>query len=926
MIDALWADSAIALFESAAFVVVLVNNEQQIVRVNPHTERLLGYPPGDLNGKSAHLLIIPEGSSDHLNFSSDPTLRSEAAPKRVRMRSAESNDIQFLIGVIPVTPPGGQPDLSLIIGRPTMPHDNAEEALRLSQEKYREILANLQGMSYRAKNDHNWTLEHVSEGSKEILGIDPEDFMSGKYTLGELVHPDDIDEVRSNLDVGLKHRRQIQHEFRIITPDGDLRWVLEKCHGIYNTAGEITAIEGLLIDITESKQLRDRLRETEDTLQSFIDNVPVAIAMFDRNMNYLATSKRWLTNFNLKHEVVGRNHYEVFPNLPEHWLQAHQKGLSGKIIQQPEDLFIRPNGSEQWVRWEIHPWFDASGQVGGIMIFSEDISQQKAASIERDRINHALDAALDGIFMLDPETLRFFYVNRGATEQTGYSKEELLQMTPDDLAPEFNLEELKALFKELVEGDSNKRVVETVHQTKCNRLIPVEVSLQYMPEASGKHSILAVARDRTEQINITQQLKHRDAILSAVSFVANNLLNTADWEAEMPEILARLGQASNASRAYFFDRHDDDGAPKVTQRYEWCAPNIQSEINNPFYQNMSLAESGFGRWGDLFDQGVSVYGSINDFPKSERTHLEIQGICSIAVFPIIVNDTWQGIIGFDQCDPNRKWSKQEMDAMQVSASTLGAAMERSAAQLALLRLNEELEQRVIERTRSLEYANRELEAFSYSVSHDLRAPLRAVVGFSNILIEDFGESLGEDGQRILRVIENNSLKMGSLIDDLISFARIGKKDLQTHETDMNALVNSVINDLNLREHNTLEIEINDLPPSQCDAKLIAQVLHNLLSNAMKYSALNPKPKITIEAHLENGTVIYSVHDNGVGFDMKYYDKLFGVFQRLHSNPEFEGTGIGLALVKRIIDKHGGRIWAEGKINEGATFRFSLPAA
>lgn len=499
-------------------------------------------------------------------------------------------------------------------------------------------------------------------------------------------------------------------------------------------------------------------------------------------------------------------------------------------------------------------------------------------------------------------------------------------MTPADLAPEFNLGQLRALFQELIDRKTDRSVIETVHRSKSGRLIPVEVNLQYMTEAPGKHAILAVARDRTEQVNITRQLKHRDAILSAVNFVANKLLNATDWEVEMNVILSRLGHASNASRAYYFERIKHKDGCTVSQRYEWCAQGITSEIDNPAYQNMSLVASGYERWGELFDAGTPVCGQVNDFPEKERIHLIKQHIYSIAVFPIVVNDEWQGVVGFDQRDSERVWSQQELDAMQVAASTLGAAIERSAAQQSLLRMNEELEKRVIERTRSLEYANRELEAFSYSVSHDLRAPLRAVVGFANILIEDFGEKLGEDGQRILRVIENNSLKMGSLIDDLIGFALIGKQDLVTQTIDMNALVNATINELQLREHSSLEIDVSPLPSAKCDAKLITQVLKNLLSNAMKYSALNPEPKISIEGKRENGHIVYSIKDNGVGFDMKYYDKLFGVFQRLHSNPEFDGIGIGLALVKRIIDKHGGRIWAEGIINDGATFSFSLPAA
>lgn len=915
-----------ALFESAPFMVALVDHEKKVLAVNPHTERLLGYTKGALNKIDIQLLLSSRDTQAAFPFNVDPAHHQECEPLHVLVRAADGQELDFRIGLIPVTPPGGQPESWLILGAALLLQDDFEAKLKESQAEYRKILSNLKAMSYRAKNDHNWTFEHVSEGSVAIFDIEPKDFLNGNFTPGELVHPNDIASVREHVEQGLSNRRQIQHEFRIITPKGNTRWVLEKCHGVYDSNQNVVAIEGLIIDITESKELSERLRETEETLQSFIDNAPVAIAMFDVNMNYLAHSKRWLVNFNLEENVVGRNHYDVFPNLPKSWYEAHKAGLSGKIVKNSEDLFVRADGREQWVRWEIHPWLDAQGEVGGIMLFSEDITEQKAASAERERISHALDAALDGIFMLDPVTLKFFYVNHGATIQTEYTEAELLKMTPADLAPEFDIKRLRALFKGLIEGTTNRRVIETVHKTKSGQLIPVEVNLQFMTESSGKHTILAVARDRTEQVNITRQLKDREAILSAVTFVATKLLNAPSWEAEMPRLLEKLGTASKASRAYYFERHLEEAEMTVSQRYEWCDEGVKREINNPFYQNMPLEKSGFIRWGGFFNAGESVHGSIHDFPESERDQLRAQDIHSIAIFPIMINHEWRGIVGFDQCEPNKSWSQQELDAMQASASAIAAAIERSEAQQSLMHMNEELEKRVVERTRSLEYANRELEAFSYSVSHDLRAPLRAVVGFANILIEDFGEKLGEDGQRILRVIENNSLKMGSLIDDLIGFARIGKQDLLTHQTDMNALVRSVSTELNLREHQHLVLTVEDLPPARCDAKLIGQVLQNLMSNAMKYSSLNPTPKITISAEHDGQFINYHVQDNGVGFDMKYYDKLFGVFQRLHSNPEFEGTGIGLALVKRIIDKHGGRIWAKGRINEGATFSFSLPAA
>jgi len=221
--------------------------------------------------------------------------------------------------------------------------------------------------------------------------------------------------------------------------------------------------------------------------------------------------------------------------------------------------------------------------------------------------------------------------------------------------------------------------------------------------------------------------------------------------------------------------------------------------------------------------------------------------------------------------------------------------------------------------------NKELEAFTYSVSHDLRAPLRAINGYAKIIQEDYASTLKDDGMASLNAIMKNSRKMGQLIDDLLAFSRLGRKVVELNEINMLSLVTSVKEEELKSNSSTNEIEctILDILPALGQPALIRQVWVNLISNAVKYS--NHKPKIIIEigSKLIDNRVVYYVKDNGAGFDMQYYDKLFGVFQRLHSQEEFEGTGIGLAIVKKIINRHNGSVWAESKVNEGACFFFSL---
>jgi light-regulated signal transduction histidine kinase (bacteriophytochrome) len=238
------------------------------------------------------------------------------------------------------------------------------------------------------------------------------------------------------------------------------------------------------------------------------------------------------------------------------------------------------------------------------------------------------------------------------------------------------------------------------------------------------------------------------------------------------------------------------------------------------------------------------------------------------------------------------------------------------------------EKNKVEKTnQELILSNKELESFSYSVSHDLRAPIRAINSFSAIIRDKYYQIFDDEGKEYMDIIFNEAIRMGHLIDDLLSFSRLGKKELQKNYNDMNLIVRNAVDEVNRLsdEKYSAKVKIKKLPSALCDGALMHQVFVNLLSNAFKYSRPKAKPVIEIGASQEDGSTIFYVKDNGVGFDMKYYDKLFGVFHRLHSDDQFKGTGIGLAVVQRIVIRHGGRVRAEGKVGQGATFYFSLPS-
>ena len=277
----------------------------------------------------------------------------------------------------------------------------------------------------------------------------------------------------------------------------------------------------------------------------------------------------------------------------------------------------------------------------------------------------------------------------------------------------------------------------------------------------------------------------------------------------------------------------------------------------------------------------------------------------------------------------RKMSEDEVGALVDSFNAMLAEIERRTGALEeanreVLRLNEGLEARVRERTAQLEAANRELEAFCYSVSHDLRAPLRAIDGFSQALVEDHGAGVPEGGRRYLSRIQASAKRMGQLIEDLLNLSRVSRGGLERSAIDLGEMARQVVAELRQREpQRAVEVTIQDGVNVAADPRLLRAALENLLANAWKFTAKTAQPHIEVGSLSEDSGTVYFVRDNGAGFDMAYADKLFGAFQRLHGVNDFPGTGIGLATVQRIVNRHGGRIWADGQVGKGAAFYFTL---
>jgi signal transduction histidine kinase len=313
---------------------------------------------------------------------------------------------------------------------------------------------------------------------------------------------------------------------------------------------------------------------------------------------------------------------------------------------------------------------------------------------------------------------------------------------------------------------------------------------------------------------------------------------------------------------------------------------------------------------------------VRALPESpEKEALLASDVRVYMVVPMAAGGELFGALSFGAAEDS--FRPEQIRAVEEVATQLAIAMSQ-ARLLARVRSHAaELEGEVRRRTEALVAANKELESFSYSVSHDLRAPLRAVDGYARMLEEDYAPRLDGEGRRLLSVIRDSAVRMGRLIDDLLAFSRVGRQEPSRYPLDMSHLVREVVKEL--RGGSVARIELGELPQARADRALMRQVWANLVGNALKYSSKRSDARIEIGGREHGGEKLYWVRDNGVGFDMRYVGKLFGVFQRLHRSDEFDGTGVGLAIVQRVVARHGGRVWAEAKPGEGACFHFSLPA-
>jgi PAS domain S-box-containing protein len=608
-----------------------------------------------------------------------------------------------------------------------------------------------------------------------------------------------------------------------------------------------------------------------------------------------------------KDELVGQDHRILNSghHSKEFFKQMYQTIASGKVWH--DEIKNRAkDGSFYWVDATIVPLLDAGGKPRQYMAIRTDVTERKRAEEARERLAAVVESSDDAIISKTLDgTINAW--NRGAEQVFGYAAAEVIGEPMVILMPAERVNEESDILTRIRRGESVEHF-ETVRVRKDGRRIDVSVTISPIRDSSGVIvGASKIARDITERKLKEEQRKQSELQLAGQS---QELARRADELAHsrraletqtvmLQSVLDSMGEGLIAADLEGHFLIWNNAAKKLMGR---DAADLPTERWTPHYkvylpdgitpcppESLPLVRA-------LHGESVQMEMMVEHPERANRVCLEV------TARPL--RDS-QGNLG-------------------GGVAVLRDITERKAAEQKVQELNQNLEARVIERTAELKAANKELEAFTYSVSHDLRAPLRHISGFTKILVEKFHSSLPAEAQQHLQLIAQGANRMGQLVDELLKLARLGRQALSVEVTELSFLVKDVVTLLAPETvGRQVEWKIDELPSAECDPVLIRQVFQNLISNALKYSRPRSPAVIEIGRTEKEGETVIFVKDNGVGFDMRYMDKLFGVFQRLHLAEEFEGTGIGLATVERIIKKHGGRVWVEAELDRGATFYFTL---
>ncbi len=698
-------------------------------------------------------------------------------------------------------------------------------------------------------------------------------------------------------------------DITILTSQGETKYVMQTLFPIKTHEGYRIGV--MISDITERKKAEEALSRERELLRTIIDNIPAGVYIKDTEMRKVIVNKADLEVLGLpEEEVIGKTDKDLFPPESAGKFIADDRRVieNGEAIMNREELAINIHGRPYWLLTSKIPLRDSNGKITGLVGVWSNITEQKKAHAEIVRLTNRLNRltviikelssvrTLENIISIIKQSSRnligadgFAFILR-ENDQCHYIEEDAIEPlwkgkkfpVTGCLSGWVMLNKQIAIIEDVT---TNPRTpAEVYSNTFIKSLVIVPVNMQEPLAALGFY--WSWKYKPTEQ--------ETELITTLADATARAMENVKLYNELEKIVLERTNELTDLYNNAPCGYHSLDGNGMYVRindtELKWLGYNRDEIVGKKKFDELLTEES-----RRIFALNFPVFKQQGWIKDIEYDMVRKDG----SILPVILSAT-------AVMDDNGNYL--------VSRSTIIDNTERKQA-----------EDTMFHTQTKLESLNQELEAFVYSVSHDLRAPLRAIDGFVRILTEDYRQILDAEGQRICKIINENTTKMAQLIDGLLALSRFGRTAIKYAMVDMNELAQSVFDEImETNKDRKIDFKVEILPPAHCDQLLIRQVLFNLLSNAVKFTRTAEKPRIEIKSTETDAENIYVVIDNGSGFNPEYAHKLFKVFQRLHRQEEFEGTGIGLAIVQRIISRHGGRVWAESQINKGSSFFFTIP--
>jgi PAS domain S-box-containing protein len=627
------------------------------------------------------------------------------------------------------------------------------------------------------------------------------------------------------------------------------------------------------------KQAEASLQASESKFHAIFDNVQDVFyqTTLEGTVLEISPSIKLFLEFN-KEEIVGNSVSDLYFDSSKRQMLISKLTADGEVRDYELELKTKA-GKLKYASINARLIFDANGKPDHIDGALRDITERKLAEEalhqSEERLQDIIFSMGEWIWELDENGV-YTYSSQKGFDYFGPVRENVIGKTPFDFMLPDEAKRIAGTFMEIIKNKAPIKDLENWNITASGEIICLLTNgVPILDKQGNLKGYRGVDKDITERKRAEDILKKSESSL----IEAQKTAKMGNWELSFIDNKAKWSE--NCFILYGYEPFT----------FEPTFEHFKERVHPEDWHIIDESIKGIVK-------GETPADSESRIILPDGTIRCLKNI----IVPVFVDDKLVGIKGINVDITERRQADQEIQ-----------------------KLNAELEQRVTERTAQLLAANIELEKFSYTASHDLRTPLRALNGYASILLEDYADSIDVDGVRMLHVIQDNANKMSFLIDDLLAYSRLGHKEMILSEINMFEMAESVYNELiNKPGNENIDFRLQKIPDAYGDPSLIRQVLINLIGNAIKYTSKIPDRIIEITNRKEGNESIFSINDNGAGFDMAQYPKMFGVFQRLHTSKEFEGNGIGLAIVQRIIESHRGRVWAEGEINKGATVYFSLP--